>query len=176
VRLRPVIGGALALLITFRSLSWGWLALFTSMYGLMIAAVISHGVGTAVAMVLELPSPTRNIRPVCWRLVVATLCALFLWIVTSTLIQSWPRVFYVHNLGIVAGSAIAYALCAIVARRVEPSWHRYAGSLALVALVVTSTFLMIRMWEISGYSPPAGHFAPSGANGPSVPVPERLPR
>src|ERR1700704_5372345 len=110
MRLRLVIGGPLALLISLGSLWWGWLALFTSMYGLMIAAVIAHGVGTAVAMVLELPSPTRDVRTVRWRVVVATLCGLFLWAVTSTLIQSWPRVFYVHNLGIVAGSAIAYAL------------------------------------------------------------------
>jgi hypothetical protein len=57
VRTIPIIGGIVALVLAFGFLHWAWLALYTSLFGLILAAVIAHGVvasGLAtIAIVLQ---------------------------------------------------------------------------------------------------------------------------
>jgi hypothetical protein len=178
MQLRPVIGGAVALLVTFAALWRVWLGFFTSLFGLMLAAVIAHGVGTAVAMVVDLSPSTRNLRQVSWRAGVAAMCALFLWFAIpatyrAIIFSSLPVYREYSGLEAILSAAIAFAVCAVVARRFEPVWARYGGPLALVAVVVTSIIVIVLT---SNTVPPQPGASRGGANqlppgGPNMPSP-----
>src|SRR5215212_1362312 len=110
-RAMPLLGGVAGFLMTFGMLRWAWLALFTSVGSMILAAVIAHAVGAAVAMILDLPSRTRNVRTVFWRVLVAIVCAPILLFIVVLLIQVAPRVFYLSGLGLIGAAVIACALC-----------------------------------------------------------------
>jgi hypothetical protein len=98
----------------FPVLWWAWLALFTSVFGLMLAGVIAHGVGTAVAMFLDLPTAKRTLRLVSWRAGVALACSVFLWFAVPA---TYKTIIYMSfdlyrayaGFEAIFGAAIAYA-------------------------------------------------------------------
>ena len=162
----PLVGGVAALLIMWPVLWWVWLALFTSVFGLMLAGVIAHGVGTAVAMLLDLPRTARTLRVVSWRIGVAASCALFLWFAVPTTYKavislSWPLYREYSGSEAIVSALFAYALCAVLARYVESAWPRFAGPLALVAVVVTTIVVFVLT---SRAAPSPGAFPPGGPN------------
>lgn len=134
----PLVGGAVAFLVTLGVLRWAWLGFFASVLGMALAAVIAHALGTAAAMILDLPLPKRNLRTVLWRIGVAAATTPVLWFGFLLLVGTWPRVFYLSGLGLIAAAVIASTLCALVVWPIEPAWSRYAAPLALVAITVTS--------------------------------------
>jgi hypothetical protein len=162
----PLVVGAAALLIMWPVLWWAWLALFTSVFGLMLAGVIVHGVGTAVAMVLDLPQAARTLRLVSWRVGVAAACALFLWFAVPTTYKavislSLPLYREYPGSEAIVSALFAYVLCAVLARRVEPAWPRLGSPLALVAVVVTTIVVFVLT---SRAAPSSGAFPPGGPN------------
>jgi hypothetical protein len=174
VRTIPIIGGIVALVLAFGFLHWAWLALYTSLFGLILAAVIAHGVGTAVAMALDVSSATRTFQQVIRRVGLAALCALILYIAIpvtyKALIYLSPELYRMYSgWEAILSSVIIYALCAAVTRRFEPAWYRYAGLLALVALIVTSTYVSRR--SVYSASPTQALPAPGGPNTSGAPPP-----
>jgi hypothetical protein len=168
---RAVVAGILALLITFSLLRWVWFALFVSLGGLMIAAVIAHGVGTAVAMALELPSERRTLQMISRRVGIAAVCAVILWFAIRWLYTSIayaaPSLYREYGgVEAILTAAVAYALCALAARRVEPAWPRYAAPLAMVAVVVTCIILLAMI-----YTPPPAYQLGPVRGGPNLPMP-----
>lgn len=181
MRLTPLVGGVAAVLMMWPVLWWAWLALFTSVFGLMLAGVIAHGVGTAVAMVLDLQPKGRTFRMVGWRVGVAGLCALLLWFAVPTtykaiIYMSIPLYRAYSGLEAIVSAVIAYGVCAVVARRVEPAWHRYGGPLALVAIVVTTMVVIVLTSRTAPPYPGASRggvnqLPPGGPNMPGTPIP-----
>ena len=174
IRWVPLAGGVAALLMMWPMLWWAWLALFTSVFGLILAGIIAHGVGTAVALVVDLPLEGRTLRLVSWRVGVAAVCALFLWVavpvIYKTIIHiSLPLYLAYSGLEAILSALLTFALCAVVVRRVEPAWHRYAGPLAIVAIVVTTIVVIVLT---SRAAPPPGTFPPGG---PNMPEPRKQP-
>lgn len=84
-----------------------------------------------------------------WRALFAALCGLILYVAIpatyKALISVSPQLYRAYpDLEAILASAIAYALCAVGAWRVEPAWHRYGGPLAVVALAVASGYVIMR--------------------------------
>jgi len=144
-RIAPIVVGGLALVVTLSIIRWVWVASFTSLFGLILASVLAHSIGTAIALLFDLPPTKRATSLVGRRICVVTVCAVLLWvavpIILRTLIASSARLFY-SNIGAVISSVLVYCLCVALTSRIEPMWRHYAGWLGLVLFAAVGLYQM----------------------------------
>src|SRR5689334_1375557 len=74
-----ISAGAAAIVLAFAALYQVAYGLFASPGGMMLAGVIAHGVGTGVAMIVDLPSASRTFSSIGRRLAIAGICAAAIW-------------------------------------------------------------------------------------------------
>lgn len=142
-----LLSGLLAVLITLATLAYGVLGLFTG-GGVFIALVIAHAVGTIVASLVV--STERSVRRLASLGLAATIYVVGVLGTFAACVYVAPGVFASRQ-GLILALIVAYIAGTAVASFVEPAWRtRTAGLLALFALALALTFLMVMSREGQG--------------------------